>query len=131
LASRSSDVFLDFRHLLYIMEDMRRELPNQLELVLMLALIRLGQDAYGVRIAREILERTGREIPVASIYAGLTRLEKKGFVASRLGEPTPERGGRAKIFFRITSKGVRVTRDAHFALKQLSNGIPQLEGAKA
>ena len=110
---------------------MRSELPNQLELILMLALIRLGQDAYGVRIAREIWERTGREIPVASVYAGLSRLEKKGLVASRVGEPTPERGGRAKVYFRITAKGARVTREAHFALTELARGIPQLEGAKA
>jgi|ERR1700683_602741 len=110
---------------------MRSDFPNQLELLLMLALIRVGQDAYGVRIAREIRERTGREIPLASVYAGLTRLEKRGLVASRIGEPTPERGGRAKIYFLITAKGVRAAREAHFALKELSSGIPQLEGAKA
>jgi PadR family transcriptional regulator, regulatory protein PadR len=113
------------------MEYMHSEFPSQLELVLMLALIRLGQDGYGVRIAREIQERIGRQVPMASVYAGLARLERKGLVASRIGEPTPERGGRAKIYFRITPKGVRAAREVHFALKELSRGIPQLEGAKA
>ena len=97
----------------------------------MLALVRLGDDAYGVRIAREIEDRTGRAIPIASVYAALTRPEKKAFVANRLGEPTPERGGRAKLYFRITPKGIRATREAHSALTQLAHGIPQLEGAKA
>ena len=108
-----------------------RESPNQLELLLMLALIRLGDDAYGVRIAREIEDRTGRTIPIASVYAALARLEKKGLVVSRVGEPTPERGGRAKIYFRITPKGLRAARQAHSALARLATGIPRLAGAKA
>lgn len=124
--------FLDVFDLFYNMEYMaRRDYPNQLELLLMLALIRLGEDAYGVRIAREIEERTDRPIPIASVYAALSRLEKKGFVVSRLGESTPERGGRAKLYFRITPKGLRAAREAHSALNALSRGIAQLEGAKA
>jgi PadR family transcriptional regulator, regulatory protein PadR len=115
-----------------MLEDMpHRDYPNQLELLLMLALIRIGEDAYGVQIAREIEERTDRAIPLASVYAALTRLETKSMVASRLGEPTAERGGRAKLYFHITPKGVRVAREAHSALRKLSQGIPQLEGAKA
>ena len=64
--------------------------------MILLALMRLGDDAYGVPIAREIEETSGRAMALASVYATLDRLEEKGFVVSELGEPTAERGGRAK-----------------------------------
>ena len=97
----------------------------------MLALARLGDEAYGVPIAAEIEAHSGREVVVGSVYAALDRLEKKGFALSALGEPTPERGGRAKRYFRLTGKGLRETRAAQRTLTALWRGIPQLRGETA
>ena len=109
----------------------QRNYLGSLELMVMLVLIRLGNDAYGVPISRELAERIGREVALGSIYASLERLEDKGLVTSVLGEPTQERGGRAKRYFRLTPKGLRQVRQTQTALKRLWHGLPQLEGAKA
>jgi DNA-binding PadR family transcriptional regulator len=107
---------------------MSREAPGNFELMVMLAVIRLGNAAYGVPICRAIEESTNREVLVGSVYAALERLEKKGLVASEVGEPTPERGGRAKRYFRITEKGLRQVRDMQSALIKMWQGIPALQG---
>jgi PadR family transcriptional regulator PadR len=109
----------------------KRDYLGSLEMMVLLALIRLGEDAYGVPISREIEEQSDREVALGSVYAALERLEEKGFVNSVLGEPTPERGGRAKKFFKVTGKGLRELRDTQRALKNLWHGIPQLEGGRA
>jgi PadR family transcriptional regulator PadR len=96
------------------------------ELTILLALMRLGDEAYGVTIAREIEEATGRTVALASVYATLDRLAEKGFAESELGEPTAERGGRAKKHFRITGKGIREVRAAKQSLVKLWKGLPQL-----
>jgi len=101
------------------------------ELMVMLALMRLGDDAYGVAIAREIASRAGREAPLPSIYAALARLESKGLVRSSLGEPTAERGGRAKRYFRVTASGIREVRATHQVLSAMWNGLPHLKGSIA
>ena len=75
---------------------MAREFLGGFELLVMLALIRLGDEAYGVPISEAIEECSGRDVAIGSVYITLDRLERKGLVTSRLGEPTPERGGRAK-----------------------------------
>ena len=98
------------------------------ELAVLLALIRLGDNAYGITISREIEEIGGREVTLGSIYATLDRLDTKGLVSSEIGEPTPERGGRAKRYFHVTSKGLREVRQTHRALKRLWQDLPQLEG---
>lgn len=98
------------------------------ELMVMLAVIRLGNDAYGVPIAKTIEESTSREVLASSVYAALERLEQKGFVESEVGESTPERGGRAKRYFRISKEGLRQVRDAHGALSKLWRDIPALQG---
>jgi len=96
-------------------------------LMILLALFRLGDEAYGVPIAKEIETRSGREISVASVYTALDRLTEKQLVSSELGEPTPERGGRAKRYFRITAKGLREVRDTRRVLLKFWEGIPKLE----
>jgi PadR family transcriptional regulator PadR len=106
----------------------RRDYLGNLELMVLLALIRLGEDAYGVPISREIEERSGREVALGSVYATLERLEEKGLVSSDLGEPTPERGGRAKKYFGVTARGLREVRETQRALKRLWQGLGQLEG---
>ena len=96
--------------------------------MLLLALLRLGDDAYGVTIAEELEKQTGREVVVASVYATLERLQQRGLVTSRLGDPTPERGGRAKRYFRITAAGTREVRDARRSLMKLWQGLPEVKG---
>jgi len=107
------------------------EYLGNFDLMLLLALQRLGEGAYGVTIAKELEEKTGREVVVASVYATLERLQERGLVVSRLGESTPERGGRAKRYFRITGAGVREVREARRSLMNLWKGLPQLKGEKA
>jgi PadR family transcriptional regulator, regulatory protein PadR len=119
-------------YLFTIVKEMRkRDYLGSFELMVMLALIRLGENAYGVPISREIEDRSGREVALGSVYATLERLEEKGLVSSELGEPTAERGGRAKRYFSVTAKGVRQVRETHLVLRKLSQGLPQLEGRTA
>jgi DNA-binding PadR family transcriptional regulator len=106
----------------------KREYLGEFELTVMLALLRLGEGAYGVPIAREIEAISDREVGIASVYAALERLERKGFVNSRRGDPTPERGGRAKRFFRVTALGLRRVRKTQSALVRLWRDLPQLGG---
>jgi PadR family transcriptional regulator PadR len=109
----------------------KRDYLGSLELMVMLALIRLGDNAYGVPISREIEKTSGREVALGSVYATLERLEQKGLVSSELGEPTAERGGRAKKYFRVKAKGLREIRQTQAVLKKLWRGLPQLEGETA
>jgi PadR family transcriptional regulator PadR len=112
-----------------IIEEMKkRDYLGSFELMVILALIRLGEDAYGVPISREIERRSGREVALGSVYATLERLEETGLVTSELGDPTPERGGRAKKYFRVTTNGLREVRVTQQALKKLWHRLPQLEG---
>ena len=108
----------------------KRSNIGEMELMVLLAVVRLGDDAYGVPISDELLHLAGREVALGSIYAALDRLERKGLVTSSLGEPTPERGGRAKRYFRITPAGVRALRMTRTALTKLWSGIPLLEGRR-
>lgn len=101
------------------------------DLMIMLALMRLREPAYGVPIAREIEEASGRVVAVATLYAALARLEKKGLISSQLGEPTAERGGRAKRYFRVTARGRREVRDTQRVFTSLWQGIPKLKGGVA
>jgi PadR family transcriptional regulator PadR len=105
-----------------------RDYLGNFELIVMLSLMRLDENAYGVPISREIEETTGREVALASVYATLERLESKGLVSSELGDPTPERAGRAKKFFHITARGLREVRAARRVLRKLWRRLPQLEG---
>ncbi len=104
---------------------------GEFEIMVLLALIRLGDDAYGVPVSREIEQCGGREVSLGSVYAALERMEEKGLVTSRLGDPTAERGGRAKRYFHITVQGLRSVRETQRALVRLWSGLPQLEGGKA
>ncbi len=108
----------------------RGDYLGEFELMVLLAVIRLDDDAYGVTISREIEERSGREVSLGSVYAALERMEEKGLVTSRLGDPTAARGGRAKRFFRATSDGIGAARDTQKALVNLWHGLPQLDGGR-
>ena len=115
-----------------ILEEMpSRSYLGEFELMILLAVIRLGDDAYGVPISKELLDTTGRDVALGSVYAALDRLEQKELVSSTLGDPTPARGGRAKRYFRVTSKGIREAKMSKKALISLWRGIPQMEGERA
>jgi PadR family transcriptional regulator PadR len=109
----------------------KRAHMGDFELMVLLAVMRLGEDAYGVPISREIKEQAGREIALGTVYATLERLEENDLVSSELGEATPQRGGRAKRYFRITKKGLREVREARSALVNLWRGLRELEGERA
>lgn len=80
---------------------------GELELLVAATIARLGPEAYGMEIRRDLERRTGREVSIGAVYATLRRLRAKGYAESEKGEPTPERGGRAKRFFRLRPAGVR------------------------
>lgn len=102
-------------------------LLTDFELMILLATLRAGNDAYGVVIAREI-ERTGRRrVLLGAVYTALDRLERNGLVSSSIGDPTPERGGRAKRFFRVTARGLRAVKETQQALVALWTDVPQLK----
>jgi len=103
---------------------------SDFELVAILVVLRLGDNAYGVPIAREIEEQTKREVKLGSVYAALERLEEKGLVVSELGEPTRERGGRAKRYFHVTRQGMRKVRETQQTLIKLWRGVTELEGGR-
>ena len=107
---------------------MPRRLLTDFELMVLLAILRVGDEAYGVPIAREIEQTAGRVVVLGAIYAALERLAATGLVASTMGNPTPERGGRAKKFFRVTREGVRAVRDTRRALTALWTDVPVLAG---
>ena len=106
---------------------MARELLTDFELMILLAILRVGDDAYGVQIAREIEATGGRRVLLGAVYAALGRLERNGLVTSTIGAPTAERGGRAKRFFRVTARGVRGVRSTREALVALWRDVPQLK----
>ena len=106
---------------------MQRSLLTDFELMILLATLRTGEGAYGVRIAEEI-ERIGRRnVVMGAVYAALDRLERNGLVSSSVGDPTPERGGRAKRFFRLTPRGLRAVKQTQDALVALWTDLPELK----
>jgi PadR family transcriptional regulator, regulatory protein PadR len=110
---------------------MARELLTDFELMILLAILRVGEQAYGVPIAREIESTGGRTVVLGAVYTALERLERNGLVASRMGEPSPERGGRAKRFFNVSPQGLRAARDTQRSLVALWKGVPELKGGAA
>lgn len=95
--------------------------------MILLAVIHLGEGAYGVPICRELEAYRGRDVPVGSVYAALERLEAKGLVCSNLGDPTPERGGKAKRYFRVTGAGLRQVHETRRVLSRLWRALPDIK----
>jgi PadR family transcriptional regulator PadR len=100
---------------------------GEFEQVVLLAILRLGDSAYGVTIGAEITECTGREPAPGALYTTLDRLEDKGLVISRLGDPTPQRGGRAKRYFAVNAKGLAAITRVQQSYRRLLEGC-QLPG---
>ena len=100
---------------------------GSLEHIVLLAVMRLGSEAYGMTVRREIESTTGRDISIGAVYATLVRLESKGLVKSYTGEPTAERGGRAKRHVNVTAAGKGALRATHAALRKMTAGLKGLE----
>src|SRR5215510_15408667 len=105
------------------------EYLGEFEQLVLLALVRLGEDAYGMRVRREIEERGERPVSIGAVYATLERLEAKGYVSSYLGEATAERGGRAKRHFRIESEGEHALRHSLETVRKMARGLKTKWGA--
>ncbi len=105
---------------------------GEFEQRILFALIRLGADAYGVSIRAEIETRTGRAVSAGALYTALDRLEKRGFVSSRLGEPTPERGGKRKRLYTLQPVGRRALAHIYESLRLMASGLAtRLKTAKS
>ena len=100
-----------------------RDYLGEFEHIILLALLRLEDHAYGVTVRQEIELRTKREASIGAVYATLDRLERKGYVTSHRGDPTPERGGRSKRFFRVTADGVKAVNRTIRALRSMTEGL--------
>ena len=96
---------------------------GEFELLIMLAIVRLGDEAYGVTIRDELERETSREVTVGAIYKTLGRLQDKGYVSARVGDPTPERGGRRKKQYRLEPLGSRALRQSFADLRRLTRGL--------
>jgi len=104
---------------------------NDVEQFVLLALLRLGDDAYGVPIRAEIETRSGRPISMAAVYAALDRMQRGGLIEAQLSEPRPERGGRARKHFRLLPAGTQALEDARHALARMWDGVELPHDAEA
>jgi DNA-binding PadR family transcriptional regulator len=100
------------------------EFLGEFEQLVLLALIRLGDEAYGMAVRRELEHRAARDVSIGAVYATLDRLEGKGLVKSRLGAASEERGGRPKKCFTITGAGARALERSQQALRDMLEGLP-------
>ena len=96
---------------------------GEFEQSLLLAIVHLGERAYGVTIRQEIEARTGRDVAVGALYTSLSRLEKKGYVRSEMSDPTPQRGGRSKRHFTLRPAGAAALRQSRERLEQMWKGL--------
>lgn len=96
---------------------------GEFEQIVLLSILRLGEAAYGVSIRSEIATHTRRSVAPGALYTTLDRMEEKGLVSSRMGDPTPERGGRAKRYYEATVSGLGAIRRAQRAYRSLLEGL--------
>jgi PadR family transcriptional regulator PadR len=96
---------------------------GEFEQLVLLALIRLGDRSYGVTVRQEIAARARRDVSLGAVYKTLERLEAKAYISSTVGEPTPERGGRRKKFYRVEPGGVRALKYSLGALRRMTAGL--------
>ena len=103
---------------------------GEFEALVLMAVLRLENEAYGMRIHAELEQRAGRRCSYGALYTTLDRLELKGYVSSRIGEPTPERGGRAKKYFSLDGAGRAALSQSYQATRRMAQGLePHLGGA--
>jgi DNA-binding PadR family transcriptional regulator len=104
---------------------------GEFEQLVLLAILRLREHAYGVSVREEIANRTGREPASGALYTTLDRLEQKGMLTSRIGEPTPQRGGRAKRYYKLTAAGAAAITRAQRAFRNMLDGLALPGGSRA
>lgn len=113
--------------MLYNVKNMRRpdsaSTLGEFEQLVLIALFRIGPEAYGAVIRRDIEARTGRDLSISAVYVTLDRLEDKGFVRSHVGDPTPQRGGRRKKHYVLLPAGRRALARAYRAFKVMVDGL--------
>lgn len=102
---------------------MRPHILGDFEQLILFALIRLGADAYGVTIRNQIEARTGRAVSPGALYTALDRLEKRGLVDSRLGDPTPQRGGKRKRLYTLQPAGERALARVYESMRLMASGV--------
>jgi len=109
---------------------MRKQTLGEFEQLVLWSLVRLGENAYGTTIHKEIESRARRTCALGALYTTLDRLEEKGLISSKVGEPTAERGGRAKKYFRIEGVGAQALKESYEAMQRMAKGfVPRLDGA--
>jgi len=104
---------------------------GEFEQIVMLALLRLGADAYGATVCGEIERRGGRGVSVSAVHTTLDRLEQKGLVKSRVGDPTPQRGGKRKRHFEVAAAGLKALQASYRSLRNMADGLEHLLGEPA
>jgi DNA-binding PadR family transcriptional regulator len=104
---------------------------GEFEQLILLAILRLRDDAYGVTIRAELSDRAGRTVAPGALYTALERLETKGLITSRMSDPTPQRGGRAKRHVTVTAAGVEALTRALQAYERLLDGLNLVRGLHA
>lgn len=110
---------------------MTREALGEFEQLVLLAILHLGEDVYGVPIVDEIERRTGRQVAPAAVYITLRRLEHKGLLSSWMSDPTTERGGKARRCVKVTRAGATLLRDSRHAIDRMWQGLdPELKGSR-
>lgn len=102
---------------------------GEFEQLILLAIVRHRGTAYGMIIRQEIEEKTGRSVSIGAVYTTLDRLENKGYLSSKKGEATPERGGKAKRYFKIRAPGIHALDRSYETLGAMWSGLPQPLGA--
>ncbi|HSC25724.1 MAG TPA: helix-turn-helix transcriptional regulator [Vicinamibacterales bacterium] len=96
---------------------------GEFEQVVLLAVLRLGDEAYAIPVRQEIKTRTGRSVARGALYTALERLEAKGCLTSRVSEPLPQRGGRSRRYFSVTRTGLAAVRASRKSLLRLWQGL--------
>jgi PadR family transcriptional regulator len=109
---------------------MSRAFLGEFEQLLLLALLHLRDEAYGVTIRRHLEAHADRTVSPGAIYTALDRLERRGFVSSRLGEPTPERGGKRKRYYRLEPDGARALARSQARLQRMARGLAPTQGLR-
>jgi DNA-binding PadR family transcriptional regulator len=102
---------------------------GEFEQLVLLALVRLGDEAYGVTVHEQLEGRAGRDVALGAVYKTLARLEAKKLVTARLGEPTAERGGRRKRYYNVTAQGRRALARSLAAIQRMTAGLGLLPEA--
>ena len=111
----------------------RTPLPvlGEFEQIVMLALLRLGSDAYGAAVCAEIEKRSGRGVSVSAVHTTLDRLEQKGLLKSRIGDPTPQRGGKRKRHYEVAAIGLKALQTSYRSIQSMADGLEDLLGEPA